>query len=130
MSTEKDKGIAYGDQDILGEEELSPKNVKERITTMVDQDVLDVIRKRAAAEGIGYQTLINRALRDEFLGGPKVVISDVIAEWKRDIETRVRDLERSGGKQKSKLKDMMTSISTSRSKSGTYKHRHSKRKTV
>jgi uncharacterized protein (DUF4415 family) len=37
---------------------------KSRITIMLDNDVLTVFRERAEAEGIGYQTLINAALRE------------------------------------------------------------------
>jgi uncharacterized protein (DUF4415 family) len=36
---------------------------KSRITIMLDNDVLLAFRSRADAEGIGYQTLINRTLR-------------------------------------------------------------------
>ena len=36
---------------------------KTRITIWVDDDVLEVFRERAAAEGKGYQTLINDALK-------------------------------------------------------------------
>ena len=36
---------------------------KTRITIMLDNDVLSSFRERAEAEGIGYQTLINAALR-------------------------------------------------------------------
>lgn len=129
MNTAKDKGITYGDEDVLGDEEFSPKNVKERITTMVDQDVLDVIRKRAAAEGIGYQTLINRALRDTFLSGPRAVVSDFMTEWKREIEARMNALERKSDKEKSKLKAMLESARASRP-SAHMKHRHSKRKAI
>lgn len=37
---------------------------KSRITIMLDNDVLSVFRARADEEGIGYQTLINRTLRE------------------------------------------------------------------
>ncbi len=36
---------------------------KSRITIMLDNDILLAFRSRANAEGIGYQTLINQALR-------------------------------------------------------------------
>ena len=36
---------------------------KTRITMMLDNDLLVTFRAKAEAEGIGYQTLINRALR-------------------------------------------------------------------
>ena len=37
---------------------------KSRITIMLDNDVLAFFRERAESEGIGYQTLINAALRE------------------------------------------------------------------
>ena len=36
---------------------------KTRITIMLDNDVLEAFRQRAEAEGRGYQTAINQALR-------------------------------------------------------------------
>ncbi len=37
---------------------------KTRITIMLDDDVLEHFRARAEAQGTGYQTMINAALRD------------------------------------------------------------------
>ncbi len=37
---------------------------KTRITIMVDEDVLQSFRQRAKEQGVGYQTLINLALRE------------------------------------------------------------------
>lgn len=37
---------------------------KTRITIMLDNDILDAYRKRADKEGLGYQTLINKTLRE------------------------------------------------------------------
>ena len=37
---------------------------KQRITIMLDSDILAAFRERAAASGSGYQILINQALRD------------------------------------------------------------------
>jgi uncharacterized protein (DUF4415 family) len=37
---------------------------KTRITIMLDDDVLDAFRRTADEQGIGYQTLINLALRE------------------------------------------------------------------
>jgi len=47
-----------------------PQSGKSRITIHLDNDVLDEFRGRADAEGRGYQTMINEALR-EFLGKKK-----------------------------------------------------------
>lgn len=43
---------------------------KTRITIMLDNDLLATFRARAEAEGIGYQTLINRTLRQATTSGP------------------------------------------------------------
>jgi BrnA antitoxin of type II toxin-antitoxin system len=40
-----------------------PSRGKTRITIMLDDDLLDHFRESATAQGIGYQTLINGALR-------------------------------------------------------------------
>ena len=37
---------------------------KTRITIMLDNEVLNNFRKKAKKEGLGYQTLINKALRN------------------------------------------------------------------
>ena len=42
---------------------------KQRITIMLDGDVLSAFRNRAAGTGRGYQTLINQALRDYLANG-------------------------------------------------------------
>lgn len=41
-----------------------PSKGKTRITIMLDDDLLEYFRSRAEAEGIGYQTMINAALRE------------------------------------------------------------------
>ena len=41
-----------------------PSKGKTRITIMLDSDVIEAFRERAEAEGIGYQTAINDALRE------------------------------------------------------------------
>jgi uncharacterized protein (DUF4415 family) len=43
---------------------------KTRITIMLDNDLLLSFRAKAEAEGIGYQTLINRALREAAVARP------------------------------------------------------------
>ena len=41
---------------------------KTRITIMLDDDILEHFRARAEAEGMGYQTMINAALREAAAG--------------------------------------------------------------
>jgi len=43
---------------------------KSRITIMLDNDLLMAFRAKADAEGIGYQTLINQALREAATSRP------------------------------------------------------------
>lgn len=43
---------------------------KSRITIMLDNDLLATFRAMAEAQGIGYQTLINRSLREAVTSGP------------------------------------------------------------
>lgn len=59
--------IKFGDVSIP-DDAFEPKNVKARITTFIDMDLLDAIRKQAALQNKGYQTLINEKLRDLFMG--------------------------------------------------------------
>ena len=41
-----------------------PSSGKTRITIMLDDDILAFFREKAAIAGTGYQTMINRALRN------------------------------------------------------------------
>jgi uncharacterized protein (DUF4415 family) len=41
-----------------------PQPGKTRITIYIDNDVLDAFRTRAENNGIGYQTIMNQALRE------------------------------------------------------------------
>jgi uncharacterized protein (DUF4415 family) len=45
-----------------------PSKGKTRITIMLDDDILERFRSRAEAEGLGYQTMINAALREATFG--------------------------------------------------------------
>ena len=62
---------------------LEPKNVKEKISIWIDQDVLDKVREAAHKNGEKYQPLINRILRQVFSPddslSPKT-IEDVMAQ--------------------------------------------------
>ncbi len=40
-----------------------PASGKTRITIMLDDDILQYFRDRAESEGVGYQTMINAALK-------------------------------------------------------------------
>ncbi len=49
---------------------------KTRITIMLDDDILEHFRARAEAEGKGYQTMINAALREAAAGTKGKVASE------------------------------------------------------
>lgn len=44
-----------------------PSPGKTRITIMLDDDVIEQFRLRAEAQGVGYQTMINAALRESLM---------------------------------------------------------------
>jgi uncharacterized protein (DUF4415 family) len=65
-TTRKKKGkIQIGNVD-LSSDEFHPKNVKVRVTMMVDEDIVSAFRTAAAKTGgrVGYQTMINDKLRE------------------------------------------------------------------
>ncbi len=68
MSTSHKKDIEYGTEDLLAEDEFDPKYGKERITILVDQQVVDAFREKAERQGGKYQTLMREALRMVIFG--------------------------------------------------------------
>lgn len=58
----KNKDIKFGDVDI-DDSEFEPRNVKIRITTFIDQDILIELKKISKTKGQKYQTLLNQILR-------------------------------------------------------------------
>ena len=64
IKTTKDADIVYSDKDKLSDDEFEPKYVKHRISILIPEDVLNHYREMAKKEGIGYQTLINKVLRE------------------------------------------------------------------
>jgi len=65
MNTKHNKDIEYGNVDLL-EDEFDPKNVKIRITTLIDEDVLIMLKHYAKKRGGKYQTVLNSLLRAFF----------------------------------------------------------------
>jgi len=58
------KKINYGKKDLLTSDTFNPKTAKERVTIWLDEEILDIYRKRAKLEGSKYQALVNQALRE------------------------------------------------------------------
>ena len=73
--------ISYGKKDLLSADDF--KSPKIRISMMVDEDLLQTLKRKASEEGIGYQTLMQKILR-ESVGRPS-------------REERVRRLEKKLG---------------------------------
>lgn len=48
-----------------------PSPGKTRITIMLDDDLIEYFRSKAEAEGLGYQTMINSALREAVPSGKR-----------------------------------------------------------
>ena len=62
------KKISYGKNSVLEADEFDPKYVKILISTRLDGDVLEAVKKAARERAVGYQTLINQVLKDRFIG--------------------------------------------------------------
>lgn len=58
----KNKNIRFGAID-FGADELDPRSVKIRITTMIDLELLKSLKKIAKKKGTKYQTLLNEIIR-------------------------------------------------------------------
>lgn len=57
------KTIKRNEKNLFSTKEFSPEFTKERITTLIDEDVVDWMRAEAKKTGIGYQTFMNVQLR-------------------------------------------------------------------
>ena len=68
-------------KDILSDEDFDPRNIKQRISIMLDLDLLDALKAEAKKQGTGYQTLINKSLREKVFN-------------EKSLEKRVSDLEK------------------------------------
>lgn len=61
------------------------KDPKKRITILLDGDVVSAFRKRADAEGKGYQTLINETLRRAISPDASPVTVDALRRVLREV---------------------------------------------
>ncbi len=66
---------------------------KTRITILIDAPVLDAFRKRSEAQGVGYQTLINQALR-ECIGLPSDVTADIRKLVRLEVKAALEETKR------------------------------------
>lgn len=72
--TTTNKKIKYGNVE-LPADTFDPKNMKVRITTMIDYEILRALKAEGARRRIGYQTLLNELLRD-WMNHPKPSTED------------------------------------------------------
>ena len=63
---------------------LIPSKGKTRITIYIDNAVLDVFRARAEREGIGYQTMMNEALKAFIEKGEQPVTESILRQVIRE----------------------------------------------
>jgi hypothetical protein len=60
------RNLNYGSKDLLDSDAFDAKKVKVRITTFVDEDVLEMLKSYAKHSGSKYQTVLNSLLRAFF----------------------------------------------------------------
>jgi len=89
ISEKKVKNILKDASDAL---EAPLKEVKIRVTTMIDADVLDELKAMAKEAGVGYQSLLNLKLREVILGEAVVnkntirSITDKLSKLEKKVE--------------------------------------------
>lgn len=64
-------------------DDIEDKEVKEKITTLIDFDILKWLRGEAEKKGIGYQTLLNMKLRESMQGSADDHIRHIVREEMR-----------------------------------------------
>ena len=67
-----DSKIKYGDVDV-DLKNVKSEEIKVRITTFLDLDVLNTLKAQAKDLGTGYQTFLNTFLRETLLKEPGVL---------------------------------------------------------
>lgn len=71
-SKKQRKDIQYGNVDVDLPSMWDSKEIKVRITTFLDEDLLIRIKKEAKNQGKKYQSYLNERLREAFLGEKSV----------------------------------------------------------
>ncbi len=96
-STAKNKNkpdIVYGEVGIPAQA-FQPRNVKERVTMCLDEDIVDYFRAEAERTGGKYQTLINQVLRaivDKASNTVPAITKEERAAYFHFIKAAVEDL--------------------------------------
>ncbi|QDZ41614.1 BrnA antitoxin family protein (plasmid) [Euhalothece natronophila Z-M001] len=70
-----------------------PSKGKTRITIYLDDEILESFRERAEARGLGYQTLINEALKAHLQNSPEQPLteSDLRRVLREELVNRTSD---------------------------------------
>lgn len=90
MKYTKTAKIEFGNVE-LPATEFDAKNVKQRITTYIDKDVLEGLKAMAEKSGEGYQTLMNKILRQFVTSEGKLLTeNDLSLLFKRNAEISAR----------------------------------------
>ncbi|MCB0407573.1 MAG: hypothetical protein KDD34_05160 [Bdellovibrionales bacterium] len=79
-SKKKKKDIIFGNKDFDAPTDWEKKDIKIRITTFLDEDLLEKIKTEARLQNKKYQTYLNERLRELFMG-------------EESIESRLKSLE-------------------------------------
>ena len=73
-------------------DEFESKNCKVRITTFIDLDIFEKLKKLSKETDEGYQTLLNKALRWSVLEA-NYFENEKMAKTLNEIESKIRELE-------------------------------------
>lgn len=79
MSTTHKKDIQFGNEDLLSSDEFDSKYGKERISLLVDLQVVEAFKEKAEKSGEKYQVLMRKALREAIFSSP-------LSEFERRLE--------------------------------------------
>ncbi len=72
VAKSKKADIKYGNV-AVDLKNIAPEEIKVRITTFMDSDILQVLKAQAKELGVGYQTFLNTFLRETLLKEPGVI---------------------------------------------------------
>jgi uncharacterized protein (DUF4415 family) len=64
------------------------RDIKVRVTTMLDGDILEALKEEAKIKSIGYQTLLNQKLRESIFGENGITLEG-LAKKIADLEKKV-----------------------------------------
>lgn len=87
----------------LTQDALKPENIKVRINTYIDSDILRELKKKAEKSGLKYQTLLNQTLRNALFGDfardqwAKEIIGSLIDEKVKKAIKKIPSYKKASG---------------------------------